>query len=52
MNRILLPLTLPAGIGLAITAHAIGWTEDIILIELIVITALLGRAVDILERRA
>jgi hypothetical protein len=51
VSRILLLVTLPLAIGLAITAHAIGWTEAIILIALIVIAALLGRAVDILEHR-
>jgi hypothetical protein len=52
MSRaVLFFLALPAGIGLAVAAHVSGWTQDIILIELIWIAALLGRTVDLLERR-
>lgn len=51
MSRTLLLVTLPLAIVLAITAHAIGWTEVIIMIALLVIAALLGRVVDILEHR-
>jgi hypothetical protein len=52
VSRAVLFLAMLAGIGLAIAAHGAGWTQDMILIELVWIAAVLGRAVDILERRA